>query len=147
MHQGFYHVLFLVLKHFWFSHNAFEICLCETCMEEDGKQHPLDGSLLSLKLVSHHGTVKWDFPGVATLALSRLNRRGWTQREHSTCQRTLSRCKWAARAHIGLPEHTLGCSDLSFRLSCADVPLICGISLSPWVEEVTYQALGARHSL
>lgn len=50
----------------------------------------------------------------------------------------------------GLPEHRLRCSDLSFRLFCADVLLICGISLSAWAEGVTYQiagaALGAQHS-
>lgn len=83
-------MLFLVLKHFWVLHRTFEICLCKICMEENGKQHPLDGSLAQITLVSHHETVEWDFPGVAMLVGSRLNRWGRTQTEHSTCQRTLS---------------------------------------------------------
>lgn len=50
---------------------------------------------------------------------------------------------------MGCQSTRFGCSDLSFRLFCADVPLICGISLSAWAEDVTYQvagaALGAQH--
>lgn len=56
-----------------------------------------------------------------------------------------------------MPENSLlmqmGCSDLSFRLSPAAVPLICGISLSAWAEgvaqsqsQVAGAALGAQHS-
>lgn len=49
MHWAFYHVLFPVLKHLWFLHSTFEICLCEIGMEEDGKEHPLEGSLAQFK--------------------------------------------------------------------------------------------------
>lgn len=44
---------------------------------------------------------------------------------------------------MGCQSTRFSCSDLSFRLFGADVPFICGISLSAWVERVTYQAAGA----
>lgn len=137
MHQGFYHVLFLVLKHFWFLHSVFEMCLCEICREEGGKQHPLEESLVQFKacFTSRNSQVR-----LSTLVGNRLNRWGWTQTEHSTCQRTLSCCKWAAVTCLsGFPQ-------LLFRLS---VVFPC----QPWAEgvaqsqsQVAGAALGAQHS-
>lgn len=55
---------------------------------------------------------------------------------------------------MGCQSTRFGCSDLSVRLFCADVPFTYGISLSAGAEGglgVTYQlagaALGAQHSL
>lgn len=148
MNQGFYHVLFLVLKHFWFLCNTFEICLCEICMEKDGKQHPLDGSLAQFKacFTSRNSQV-----GLSRCCHAGAEQTEWMGMDTNRAQHMPENSLLMQK---GCQSKGFGCSDLSFRLFCADVPFICGISLSARAEGglgVTYQlagaALGAQHSL